>query len=341
VVGESIFSNGTMLSSGLVQSANGIVGRLAGSDGNVILSGGFWQCSALTVGDFGRGTLTVADGGAVGVNSGAGTLNLAKSFVFSRGVLRIGDGAAPGMIQAAAIHGGVGEVASVIFNHSGNYTLGPALFGSLSVIKQNAGTTTLDKANGYDGATVLQAGRLILRNSGTNDAHSPIWNAGGADIQAGVLALNYTGLTLGNLTVALTLDALNTGYDQTPKFSSGQLRTSNPAHPNRGLGWVHLPAQSDVLVAYTLYGDTNLDFSVNIGDFATLAANFNQSSNWGGGDANYDEIVGIGDFALLAANFNQSLPIDVARGGAVPEPAGAMMATLGIAALGRRARSRC
>jgi T5SS/PEP-CTERM-associated repeat protein/autotransporter-associated beta strand protein len=304
VIGESIFSNGTMISLAQVQSAEGTIGRFAGSDGDVILSGGgLWQCSALTVGDFGRGTLTVADGAAVIVNSGAGSLVLAKSFVFSRGVLRIGDGAAPGVIQAAAIHGGVGEVASVIFNHTGNYTLGPVLSGSLSVIKQNSGTTTLDKANGYAGVTTIQGGRLILRNNGTNDAHSPIWNAGGADIQAGVLALDYTGLTVGNLTVALTLDALDTGYDQTPKFSSGPLRTSNPPDPNRGLGWNHDAGAHQVLVKYTYYGDSDLNGQVDVADLGILASNWQAAGTWGGGDFDYDGIVNVADLGMLATNW--------------------------------------
>lgn len=87
-----------------------------------------------------------------------------------------------------------------------------------------------------------------------------------------------------------------------------------------------------VLVAYTLLGDANLDRSVNIADFSTLAANFNQPNRWNRGDFNYDGVTGIGDFALLASNFNKSLSATLARPAPAPEPSvggtvGLVMAT--------------
>jgi len=68
----------------------------------------------------------------------------------------------------------------------------------------------------------------------------------------------------------------------------------------------------------TLPGDANVDRSVNIADFALLAANFNLASSWGTGDFNYDQVTNIADFALLAGNFNLTVPAD--RASAVPEP---------------------
>ena len=51
-----------------------------------------------------------------------------------------------------------------------------------------------------------------------------------------------------------------------------------------------LPGQ--VEVAYTLYGDANLDFKVNGTDFSIMAANFNQyAPNWDQGDFNYANVV--------------------------------------------------
>ena len=67
-------------------------------------------------------------------------------------------------------------------------------------------------------------------------------------------------------------------------------------------------AGNDLLIRYTLYGDTNLDQIVEIGDFANLAANFNAPSSWARGNFNYDGLTDISDFSLLAANFNQSVP---------------------------------
>jgi hypothetical protein len=75
-----------------------------------------------------------------------------------------------------------------------------------------------------------------------------------------------------------------------------------------------------VTLALALPGDATLDGTVNIGDFARLAANFNRPGfDWTGGNFNGDSLVNIGDFALMAANFNRTLsPLN--RSAAVPEP---------------------
>ena len=72
-------------------------------------------------------------------------------------------------------------------------------------------------------------------------------------------------------------------------------------------------AANDLLIRYTLYGDTNLDQLVDIGDFGALAANFNQPAGWARGNFDYNATTDINDFSLLAANFNQSVPATVPR----------------------------
>lgn len=67
-----------------------------------------------------------------------------------------------------------------------------------------------------------------------------------------------------------------------------------------------------------LDGDTNLDGTTNITDFATLAANFNRPGAWRHGDFNNNGVVSVGDFALLAANFNRTQS-NLSRA-TVPEP---------------------
>lgn len=94
-----------------------------------------------------------------------------------------------------------------------------------------------------------------------------------------------------------------------------------------------------VLVAYTLLGDANLDRSVNIADFSTLAANLNQPNRWNRGDFNYDGVTGIGDFALLASNFNKSLSATPAGPAPAPEPSvGGTVALVMATTLLRRRR---
>ena len=117
-------------------------------------------------------------------------------------------------------------------------------------------------------------------------------------------------------------------------------------------------ASGQIEVKYTLYGDTNLDGTVNSVDFGNLAANFGQSGKvWDQGDFNYDGTVNSIDFGLLAANFGKSVGSNADMASAadwaaldafaaanglmadVPEPAS--LACLGICSmtfLGRRQR---
>jgi hypothetical protein len=105
---------------------------------------------------------------------------------------------------------------------------------------------------------------------------------------------------------------------------------------------------SSVLVAYTRYGDANLDGAVNLADFNRLAANFGAAGKlWTDGDFNYDGSVNLSDFNLLAGNFglgaggSEVTPQDWANlSAAVPEPTAMILPFAAIAALARRRRAR-
>jgi hypothetical protein len=57
-------------------------------------------------------------------------------------------------------------------------------------------------------------------------------------------------------------------------------------------------------VEYSLFGDSNLDGTVNAVDFNALATHFgNQSSVWATGDFNYDGVVNSLDFGQLATSY--------------------------------------
>lgn len=95
----------------------------------------------------------------------------------------------------------------------------------------------------------------------------------------------------------------------------------------------------EVLVKYTLLGDTNLDGLVDGADFSFLASNFGQSGKqWTNGDFNFDGVVDGADFSLLASNFGLSVasfpaslpqPSEIGGLGAtVPEPATLSLLTL-------------
>jgi hypothetical protein len=76
----------------------------------------------------------------------------------------------------------------------------------------------------------------------------------------------------------------------------------------------------DVLVAYTLSGDANLDGAVDFLDLAKLAQAYNTTgTSWPRGDFNFDGATDFLDLAKLAQNYNTALPAGAAIDGA---PAG-------------------
>lgn len=71
----------------------------------------------------------------------------------------------------------------------------------------------------------------------------------------------------------------------------------------------NLMNSSATLDFFVFAGDGNRDRVVNIADFASLSANFNNSPRvFSQGDYNYDNQVNISDFAILASRFNNTLP---------------------------------
>jgi len=65
---------------------------------------------------------------------------------------------------------------------------------------------------------------------------------------------------------------------------------------------------TDVLLQYTLVGDTNLNATVNFGDLLTLAQNYNKTGTiWTTGDFNYDGTTNFADLLGLAQNYNKGL----------------------------------
>ena len=81
---------------------------------------------------------------------------------------------------------------------------------------------------------------------------------------------------------------------------------------------------------YTLYGDTNLDGTVNGTDLNNVLSNYNQTGmTWSQGDFNYDGTVNGTDLNTVLSNYNQHLSV----GAAVPEPSTLWLAAAGLAAL--------
>ena len=151
-------------------------------------------------------------------------------------------------------------------------------------------------------------------------AQAPVLTGGGANIQAGQMVFDYPDQAT---TIAILLKAsYNGGLWNIGQF---QCSTENATH---GLGWAD--NGSNMTVMYTLYGDTNLDGTVNGADLNTVLSNFNKTGmTWSQGDFNYDGTVNGADLNTVLSKFNQHLSVS----GAVPEPLTLVLAATGLVGL--------
>ncbi len=196
--------------------------------------------------------MTVSDGGAVTVNGGAGTINVAVNSG-ATGTINIGAAkgdaaAAPGTISAAEILFGSG-IGGVVFNHtSTNYGFGASIQGA-GTVDVESGTTVLTANSTYTGATTINGGTLQVNGSIANS--SVTVNAGGT--------LGGTGI-VGNT-------AIN-GGTLAPGSVSG-----SAFGPLTVQGNLSFTAASTYMIQVSPTGRTNVTGTASLGG-ATVAANF-------------------------------------------------------------------
>jgi fibronectin-binding autotransporter adhesin len=271
----------------------------------------------------------------------AGNNTYSGGTTINGGTVQVGAGGASGSLGT----GPVTNNGSLAFNRTGTLVVAQNISGSGQLFQVGAGTTVLSGTNTYGGTSTVQSGRLVLAGAA---AQAPVFTGGGAIVNGGRLIFDYNGGTSPGATVLSILDA---GFDQSPRFSGGQIRTTNADDPAKGLGWKDDTTAKQVTVGYTYYGDANLDGQVDVTDLGALATNWQTSSPWAGGDFNYDGFVDVSDLGALATNWQLgvgnplgpgSLDAALASVGlgnvSVPEPSVIGLTLIGLSVLRRRRR---
>ena len=194
-------------------------------------------------------------------------------------------------------------------------------------------------AENWNTFSVPNANTNVIINFGNPTAGAPIdiaglaINGGTLQLAAGTGFSTITSLSIsGNGTVDMTNNGLyidfgsasdpittiagylKSGYNNGAWTGTGIDSSSAAATTSYALGYadgidgiVSGLTAGQIEIAYTLYGDANLDFSVNGADFTILSGNFNDYVlGWDKGDFNYSNTVNGEDFTLMSANFNQN-----------------------------------
>jgi len=249
----------------------------------------------------------------------------------------------------------------------------------------NNGTTVLSGASqigaisGGGALTLTPSATLKLTGNGISTVNSLTISSGGAlDVGNGGLAINFG--SPANDPINTIVSELSAGYHGATAWagtsvSGGVITSSTAAAGGKSVSVGYLDGNIDttdrsevaanqIVVKYTLTGDTNLDGIVNFTDFATVLKNFAQpGTDWAQGNFTYNpnspSIQGTNftDFADVLANFLQPLPgggagemlggtatglsVDVeiqSTGVMLPEPASLSVVLCGAAMLLRRKR---
>ena len=170
------YSGTTTISNGVLQiGAGGTSGSIANT-ASIAIDGGSLAINRsdnIAQGtDFTTAALT-GSGGFMQMGAGTTTLTADNTYTgatfVSAGALRIGNGGTTGSLSASSA---ITNNSTLVFDRSDNLAQGTdfstaAISGTGTLVKQGAGTLTLNAANDYSGGTSLEAGTIIYT---VNDA---------------------------------------------------------------------------------------------------------------------------------------------------------------------------
>jgi len=249
LTGANTYNGATTINGGTLSIAaitnGGVAGALGNStnaEGNLVLGGGVLEYTGTANGSTDRnftltagttsgisvanstvaltisGTAATTSGGLT--KSGAGTLILTGANTYtgattiSTGTLQIGNNGTTGSLSASSA---ITNNGTLNFNRSDDLSQGTdfssaAITGTGSLIKNGAGSLTLNAANTYSGATTVNSGTLLL--NGTNSASSITVNTGATLAGSGTSG-------------ASTTTTINSGAKIAPGTSPGILTVGN------------------------------------------------------------------------------------------------------------------
>jgi hypothetical protein len=197
---------------------------------------------------------------------------------------------------------------STAWNTPGNWMYDEVPGASTNIVI-NSGTPTISSP--LDGGSITLNGGTLTFASGTGVSivSSLVVNSNATvNLVNNTLLIDYAA---GSDPIATIAGYLKTGYNNGAWNGLGIDSSAAASNPGYALGYadgkdgvVSNLASGEIEVAYTLYGDANLDGVVNGSDFSIVAANFGLGvTNWDQGNFNYGDSVNGSDFSLLAANF--------------------------------------
>ena len=178
------------------------------------------------------------------------------------------------------------------------------------LMNTNGGTASTNNAFNNSTLTISGTGKLDLNNNGmvldylTPDQDSAATSPPTSPIST-VKSLLVSGAASGSWTGATGISSSDAAASQTSGHPMALGYAEASAITATTIGGRSLDG-TDVVVAYTYAGDSNLDGVVDTSDFMALAQNFGKhgsSTTWMTGDFNYDSVVNALDFNLVASNF--------------------------------------
>jgi fibronectin-binding autotransporter adhesin len=341
-VGVVNLSGGTLTQ----RNANFFTISSGGTSGTVNVTGGVLNAFQMYIGETGGGV------GTLNVSGGAVTLGntIFANAGTAKGVLNLNGGTLTALHFTAQNGGGTGsstfnfnggallasaddttfigkKVTSVvstggakISTNGHNITVNSALTHDTTLAGADGGLTksgdgvlTMNGNNSFTGITTLKAGAIDLLNNANGNAWTSVLGAGGADVQSGEIAFDYTGTTDPAGTIRTLLVAAKAS-----NFASGQIHSSTVAvdashltslgygeGADLGLTLAGSALSSAVVVKYTYVGDSSLDGKVDLGnDFNLFLQGYlSGGSTWELGDYNYDGHVDTTDFGMFVDGF--------------------------------------